>query len=398
MVAAVADKPPRPSEDEPSLVPSYMRHDPGGALPDRQAFEEMRTLGRTSRRPGAILRWLAGVGLVLLVLGGIGWALSNRSSATPLGVDTVEVVPSPAVVRAATPTAGVISVSGVVPMASIPPPPGRQQRDTFTVTPGPPPGIVLAAPRTTETPAATATRAAQIAPAAVAGATPNAGLVRPNGPVIHARPIEGGGVTGVEDLRRRMVAAGVEPALIESPVYGAANWGGLSDVSGKVWMGWDATFLYLLVKVVDDVFVQESSGILLYQGDSVEVQLDGDLAGDFTSRVYNDDDWQFGLSPGNLLTANPQWQWWSYRGAPGPGTIQMAAVRDSDGYSLAAAIPWSMVKVTPAAGNTYGLAVNLNDNDTPGTLEQKSIVSTSPVRQLNDPTSWGTLQLDGPRP
>ena len=182
---------------------------------------------------------------------------------------------------------------------------------------------------------------------------------------------------------------------MDAPAFGAASWQGPEDLSGQLWTGWDTANLYLLVRVTDDVFVQEATGILLYQGDSIEVQFDADLAGDFTSRVYNDDDWQIGLSPGNLVGQNPQWQWWVYRGNPGAGNIQIQARLETDGYTLAAAIPWSLLRTEPRQGMTYGFALNINDNDTAGTKQQDSMVSTSPVRQLNDPTSWGTLQLTG---
>lgn len=368
-----------------------MRHKGGSALPDRQAAEEMRTLGRRRLRPAALIPLVAGIALVILAIGALSWMLVHRDTPPTVG-QAVEALPSPAVVRAATPTAANTFVAVAVPLASIPPPPGRQSRDTNTVTPGPPPAIATAALL------ANTTMATGTPPRPSPGtAAANPAVVRPNGPIIRAAPIAGGGVTSVDDLRQRLLAGGAQPAPLDTPVYGGSNWGGPQDLSGSLWTGWDASYLYLLVKVTDDIFVQESSGILLYQGDSVEVQFDSDLAGDFTSRVYNDDDWQIGLSPGNLLSPSPSWQWWSYRGVPGPGAIQMAAVRDSDGYTLAAAVPWTMLRVEPQPGATFGFAVNVNDNDTPGTLEQKSMVSTSPVRQLNDPTSWGTLQLAEPR-
>ncbi len=219
--------------------------------------------------------------------------------------------------------------------------------------------------------------------------------MRPNGPLIRASRLGPGGLGTPDALLQRFQAARIEPVSIANPVFGANDWHGPSDVSGQLWAGWDNTNLYLLVQVTDDVFVQEGSGLLLYQGDSVELQFDADLAGDFQSRVYNADDWQIGFSPGNLNTPNSRWEWWVYRGNPGPGAPAMTAARTSDGYILGTAIPWTFLQTTPKSGTVYGFAVNITDNDTPGTLEQKTIVSTSPVRQLNDPTSWGTLQLVG---
>lgn len=390
---AVADKPtPRPPEDEPSLIPSYMRHEASGPLPERQTFEEMRTIGRRRLPLGRRVALALGFIFMVGVLAAGGWSLWNREQPQVTSTDTVEALPTPVVIRAATGTPA--SAPAAAPISSVPPPPGRQARDVSTSTPGPPLTVM---PAGVITPTAVATRPVetQTARSAPPVAQPGA-QTRPNGPLIRAVAVRPGG-TGIDDLRQRLTQAGAEAVAIASPVYGGSNWDGPQDLSGQLWAGWDTANLYLLVDVTDDVFVQESAGILLYQGDSIEVQLDADLAGDFTSRVYNDDDWQIGLSPGNLLSASPQWQWWSYRGSPGAGNIQMSAARNSSGYSLSAAIPWSLLKVTPREGGLFGFAVNVNDNDTPGTLEQKAMVSTSPVRQLNDPTSWGTLQLVGPR-
>jgi hypothetical protein len=41
-----------------------------------------------------------------------------------------------------------------------------------------------------------------------------------------------------------------------------------------------------------------------------------------------------------------------------------------------------------------GLALNANDNDTPGTAAQEVMMSHVASRTLTDPTSWGTLTLN----
>ena len=394
----MADKPGLPPrrDDEPSLVPSFLHHEAGSSLPPRQTFEELRTLGRRRRARSAVLASLA----LLLFVGVLGGAWLWWNARAPSTVAVAEPTPLAAPVIVASPTRALATLAAAAPV-TLPPPPARQPRDTPSALvaapttptatpptpapnePSPPP---MPSPGPTQTPtlsSAAATQAAQPPPP----------LARPNGPVIRAPRVNGQGATSVEDMTQRMTAAGVEPIAVEAPVFGANAWSGSRDLSGLLWVGWDNANLYLLTRVYDDVFVQESSGILLYQGDSVELQLDADLAGDFTSRVYSDDDWQIDFSPGNLLSANPVWQWWVYRGIPGSGNVTLLTARHTDGYSLAATIPWSLLRVTPRAGNVYGFAFNISDNDTPGTQQQESMVSTSPVRQLNDPTSWGTLQL-----
>lgn len=56
----------------------------------------------------------------------------------------------------------------------------------------------------------------------------------------------------------------------------------------------------VVVRVRDDTPVQTQSGWEMFRGDSVELWLDTDLAGDFDTREGNADDWQFGFSPGNF--------------------------------------------------------------------------------------------------
>ncbi len=409
MVVAVADKPqpPRTTEGEPSLIPSYMRHEASGPLRSRQTFEEMRTLGRRGPGIGATLAVAAGL-LILLGLLGVGaWNLWRGGGGEMRVAAATATLPPPAVAvemtKAPTPTAAGGS-DATASTGALPLPPGRQPRDLGTpevaptAAPSPAASTIVgkASPAVSEAPTASPSAAPTVGPSG----TPPAGpvLMRPNGALIRAPRLSGNGVPSIDNLAERLTRANALAYAVDSPVFGASSWSGASDLSGQLEPGWDSANLYLLTRVTDDVFVQEASGILIYQGDSIEVQFDADLAGDFTSRVYNDDDWQIVLSPGNLLAPNAQWEWWVYRGAPGTGKIQIATQRTDTGYVLAAAIPWTLLRVAPKEGAVYGFALNINDNDTPGALQQKSMVSTSPVRQLNDPTSWGTLQLTGTQP
>ncbi|MFN8481702.1 MAG: sugar-binding protein [Anaerolineae bacterium] len=337
--------------------------------------------------------------LLIIFLAGLaysGWSIWSGASRPPAAAGpAAEPIVQPTLPVLAPPKA-TATAAAPEPTAGLPPVPGREQRGQTTE--GAAEQSVLLSETTAR--AATPTPAAARAgpsetprPSATPYPTPQ--LMRPNGPLIHAGRLGAGGLSTPDALLQRFRNARIEPAPVAYPVFGAGDWRGTEDVSGQLWAGWDDANLYLLVQVTDDVFVQEGAGLLLYQGDSVEMQFDADLAGDFTSRVYNSDDWQIGFSPGNLNSASPRWEWWVYRGAPGPGTPAMTAAKTGDGYMLGAAIPWTFLQTVPKPGAVYGFAVNIADNDTPGTLQIKSIVSTSPVRQLNDPTSWGTLQLVG---
>lgn len=184
---------------------------------------------------------------------------------------------------------------------------------------------------------------------------------------------------------------------VDQIVFGAANWTGVSDLSGSFHIGWDDAHLYVGVRVRDDRHVQISTGRYLYRGDAVEIQLDADLPGDYHVAALNADDYQLGLSPGNFGSLPPEAYLWYPAALEGARpTVSVAARQTSDGYTLEARIPWSVFGVTPGAGKSFGFALSLSDNDQAGSALQQSMVSSVATRRLTNPTTWGTLVLGGP--
>ncbi|MFO7682430.1 MAG: protein kinase [Chloroflexota bacterium] len=190
---------------------------------------------------------------------------------------------------------------------------------------------------------------------------------------------------------------GIAPYLSTHPVYTAPGWDGSEDIEAAWHIGWDADYLYVAVRVVDDVHVQTQTGNQIFKGDNVDLQLDVDRAGDWGSNL-NADDYQINLSPGNFANMPPS----AFRfaatadgrsiDAPGHG-IQIAARQQPDGYTLEAAVPWRDLNVTPAAGLVLGAAFNVSDNDTPGTAVQEHFLSNVAGRKWSEPATWGTLTL-----
>jgi len=240
-------------------------------------------------------------------------------------------------------------------------------------------------------PTSTARSAATATPGA---STPIPGSdqpLRPNGPLIHA----------VHRASAPVIDAqgndwpGTLPDAIDQVVFKAAGFNGPFNQGSRFAMGWDANNLYLYVVVQDSVHVQTQHGENLFRGDSLELQFDADLAGDFADTRLSPDDYQLGLSPGDNRTT-PEAYLWNPAGRAGvPSGINMASRAGSDaGYIFEAAIPWSFFGVSPTAGQHFGMALNVSDDDAPGTAIQQSMLSSVSTRQLLDPTSWGTLQLD----
>lgn len=182
-------------------------------------------------------------------------------------------------------------------------------------------------------------------------------------------------------------------------VYTNRDWDGTDDLVASWEIGWDETQLYLLATISDDRHVQTQTDSLAYRGDSMELQLDGGRATNFSSSL-NPDDFQISLSPGDFAAIPPSA--WLFQAtsdgemldAPGLNNIQVAAQPTGEGYVLEATIPWRDLNLTPAPGLNIGLAVNFNDNDSPGTAVQEMMKSSSPNRRFSDPTTWGSLQLE----
>lgn len=180
-------------------------------------------------------------------------------------------------------------------------------------------------------------------------------------------------------------------------VYAYSGWDGSEDLHASWRLAWDEGRLYVAVEIDDDVHVQTRDGALIYQGDSVELQIDVNPAAGAT-RV-NPATSQIILSPGDFEDNPPSAA--RFRGAEdgdlpeAPGhNIEVDAQQTADGYVLEAAVPWSDLNLVPAAGMRLGLALNANDNDSPGNARQEVMMSSEPGRTLTDPSTWGTLILE----
>jgi len=181
-------------------------------------------------------------------------------------------------------------------------------------------------------------------------------------------------------------------------VFTGGGWDGSDDLDVTWQVAWDDAYLYFAFTVIDEVHSQSQTGNQTFRGDSLELQIDANRAGDL-GPALSADDFQISLSPGDLGGLPPSA--WLFQGtasgemidAPAGHTIAVAARPIAGGYTLEAAIPWHDLGLTPAPGLVIGLAVNANDNDHPGTAAQELMKSNAPGRRFGDPTTWGTLTL-----
>jgi hypothetical protein len=180
-------------------------------------------------------------------------------------------------------------------------------------------------------------------------------------------------------------------------VYGASKWTSQADLEGAFGAVWDNTNLYISVKVTDDSYNQRQYGEMLYNGDSVEILIDGNLYGDYYVQNLGGDDFQIGLSAGNpAASINPEAFIWYPLAKKGTSTaIQMSKVFEtgSNIYRVEAAIPWSLLGITPKDGLNIGFAVSISDNDSTTANGQDTMISTTGYRNFLNPTTWGELIL-----
>ncbi len=190
---------------------------------------------------------------------------------------------------------------------------------------------------------------------------------------------------------------GVTPILAAHRTFEDAGWDGSEDLTAAWQLAWDNSNLYLAVTVSDDIHAQNQSGNLIFQGDSVDMQLDTNRAGDLSNSLSGDD-FQITFSPGDFNTLPPSvWRWTADSNgrivdAPDHGII-VQAQRTATGYTIEAAVPWRDLNVTPSSGMVLGASLNATDNDRVGTAVQELFYSHVASRTLLSPNTWGTLTL-----
>jgi hypothetical protein len=83
-------------------------------------------------------------------------------------------------------------------------------------------------------------------------------------------------------------------------VWKASNWSGEDDLQASYRVGWDNNYLYLAVKVFDDVYAQHATGANMFLGDSIELLLSTAPNSDSAAAGLAAQDYQIGISPATL--------------------------------------------------------------------------------------------------
>lgn len=184
---------------------------------------------------------------------------------------------------------------------------------------------------------------------------------------------------------------------VDAVVYGNSHWNGENDLSANFMLGWDEEYLYVAAKVKDNKYVQNTSGINLFKGDSIEILMDTSVSKDYYLDELSKDDFQLGISPGSLKPGKKSeaYLWYPEQHAGGKSGVKIGAMEIDEGYRVEAKIPWNVFRIEPEEGMHYGFVFSVSDNDKSGESVQQSLVSCDSNRELSDPTTWSDLILTG---
>jgi hypothetical protein len=167
---------------------------------------------------------------------------------------------------------------------------------------------------------------------------------------------------------------------------GAANITNAADLSASFKVTRDATYLYVLIDVNDNVL--RIDGPANWQKDNVELYIDyGNDKLSCCTYGGNDHAYNFVYSVGTINV--------------GPGnstgvTFGQTVKAGNTGYVMEVRLPWSTLGGTPAAGDFLGIEVEVNDSDA-GPDRDSKIAWTAAATDgaWQDPSQFGTLQIAG---
>jgi hypothetical protein len=178
-------------------------------------------------------------------------------------------------------------------------------------------------------------------------------------------------------------------------VWKASDWTGPDDLQASYRVGWDGSYLYLAVKVFDDVYAQHATGANLYLGDSLELLLSTNPYADSPSQGLTSYDFQIGISPGysDLGDDTEAYLWFPKAKEGSLSSVPIGVEKMDGGYRIEFAVPWSVFGVAPGRGQVYGFAISVSDNDKKDENLQQTMISNVSTRWLANPASWGLLTL-----
>ncbi|MBX9851492.1 MAG: T9SS type A sorting domain-containing protein [Cytophagaceae bacterium] len=159
---------------------------------------------------------------------------------------------------------------------------------------------------------------------------------------------------------------------------------GPADLSASFKITRDATNLYILVDVTDDVLRNDSPNN--WEDDALEIFID---MGNDKSVTYgaNDFAYTFGWNDPTVYE--------SYHSPGSTAGVTFAQGAKTGGYIMEIRIPWTALGGAPAVGSFTGFDLQVNDDDDGGTRDAKKVWEDATDVAWNNPSVLGTLQIAG---
>ncbi|MBN2729143.1 MAG: AGE family epimerase/isomerase [Bacteroidales bacterium] len=159
------------------------------------------------------------------------------------------------------------------------------------------------------------------------------------------------------------------------------------DLSAQWSALWDNNNIYVHVSVTDDN-LSSTSGSSWWDGDGIEIYIDGDNSKNTRYDIINDFQWGFNWNSTAVKT-----------GANNPANstvgIRFSIVETANGYNAEIAIPWSTIGVDPVNGNSIGIEIGINDNDDGGSRDSKLMWYATVDDSWQNPSLFAEFILSG---
>jgi hypothetical protein len=165
-----------------------------------------------------------------------------------------------------------------------------------------------------------------------------------------------------------------------------------TDLSAKIWVGWDDVWLYLYEEVTDDQV--SGDAVNVYENDEIELKFDPQPTDSAVNSIWDTRLTALGQGQGDVVSFDDL--------APlAAGNKQIARKLTDNGYVLELAIKWSAIvsatgaeTITPAVDNVFGLAINQHDNDeTAGRVASLTWAAVMLDAVWNTPKYLGTVKF-----
>lgn len=158
-----------------------------------------------------------------------------------------------------------------------------------------------------------------------------------------------------------------------------------ADASATYKLMWDATNLYILANVTDDIKINDSPNS--WDDDGIEIFIDGD---NDKNSVYDADDRQY------IIRWNDNTVYeYGFNVGTNPSGVIFAQTNTPNGYVIEGSISWVTLGITPSLLTLVGFDIQLNDDDLGGGLDGRrswnALVSPSANASLMGVASLDSL-------